>query len=160
MSQHATGASWPGRGNASLRVLVGTIAQRTITLDRLVCEASPSAPLLDQVITPSSLHDRLVDLVRDLALAQQSLDQVSRDPSVDDLTRDGLRQVQDQARTDAQGRVSEADAKLAAAEAQLAQAQASWTQAKWDREAMATLHKRELIAAGQLSQQQTSALKS
>ncbi len=52
----------------------------------------------------------------------------------------------DQARTDAQGRVSEADAKLAAAEAQLAQAEASWTQAKWDRDAMASLHKRELIA--------------
>ena len=52
----------------------------------------------------------------------------------------------DQARTDAQGRVSEADAKLAAAEAQLAQAEASWTQAKWDREAMANLFKRELVA--------------
>ena len=52
----------------------------------------------------------------------------------------------DQARTDAQGRVSEADAKLAAAEAQLAQAEASWTQAKWDREAMARLFKRELVA--------------
>ena len=60
-----------------------------------------------------------------------------------------LRQNQlgvDQARTDAQGRVSEADAKLAAAEAQLAQAEASWTQAKWDREAMASLFKRELVA--------------
>src|SRR6185503_5112840 len=52
----------------------------------------------------------------------------------------------DQARTDAQGRVSEADAKLAAAEAQLAQAEASWTQAKWDREAMGNLFKRELVA--------------
>ena len=52
----------------------------------------------------------------------------------------------DQARGDAQGRVSEADAKLAAAEAQLAQAEASWNQAKWDREAMGNLFKRELVA--------------
>ena len=52
----------------------------------------------------------------------------------------------DQSRTDAQGRVSEADGKLAAAEAQLAQAEASWAQAKWDREAMARLFKRELVA--------------
>ena len=52
----------------------------------------------------------------------------------------------DQARVDAQGRVSEAEGKLAAAEAQLAQADASYAQAKWDREAMARLFKRELIA--------------
>src|SRR5438093_11759881 len=52
----------------------------------------------------------------------------------------------DQARADAQGRVSEADGKLAAAEAQLAQAEAAYAQAKWDREAMARLFKRELIA--------------
>ena len=52
----------------------------------------------------------------------------------------------DQSRADAQGRVSEADAKLAAAEAQLAQAEASWNQAKWDREAMGNLFKRELVA--------------
>src|SRR4030095_14653587 len=41
----------------------------------------------------------------------------------------------DQARGDAQGKVSEAEGRLAAAEAQLAQAEASYTQAKWDREA-------------------------
>jgi HlyD family secretion protein len=52
----------------------------------------------------------------------------------------------DQARADAQGRVSEAEGRLAAAEAQLAQAQASYTQAKWDKEAMARLFKRELVA--------------
>jgi HlyD family secretion protein len=52
----------------------------------------------------------------------------------------------DQARADAQGRVNEAEAKLAAAEAQLAQAEASYAQAKWDREAMARLYQRELIA--------------
>ncbi|PYM67398.1 MAG: hypothetical protein DME11_03935, partial [Candidatus Rokuibacteriota bacterium] len=52
----------------------------------------------------------------------------------------------DQARADAQGRVSEAEGKLAAAEAQLAQAEASHTQAKWDREAMGRLFKRELVA--------------
>jgi len=52
----------------------------------------------------------------------------------------------DPSRADAQGRVSEADAKLAAAEAQLAQAEASWNQAKWDREAMGNLFKRELVA--------------
>src|SRR5213080_294935 len=60
-----------------------------------------------------------------------------------------LRQSQlgvDQSRADAQGRVSEADGKLAAAEAQLAQAEAAYAQAKWDREAMARLFKRELIA--------------
>jgi membrane fusion protein YbhG len=51
-----------------------------------------------------------------------------------------------QARADAQGRVNEAEGKLAAAEAQLAQAEASYVQAKWDREAMARLFKRELIA--------------
>jgi HlyD family secretion protein len=52
----------------------------------------------------------------------------------------------DQARADAEGRVNEAEGRLAAAEAQLAQAQASYTQAKWDREAMARLFQRELIA--------------
>jgi HlyD family secretion protein len=52
----------------------------------------------------------------------------------------------DQARADAQGRVSEAEARLAAAEAQLAQAEAAHAQARWDREAMARLHHRELIA--------------
>jgi HlyD family secretion protein len=60
-----------------------------------------------------------------------------------------LRQNQlgvDQARADAQGKVNEAEGKLAAAEAQLAQAEASYAQAKWDREAMASLFKRELIA--------------
>jgi HlyD family secretion protein len=60
-----------------------------------------------------------------------------------------LRQSQfgvDQARADAQGRVNEAEGKLAAAEAQLAQADASHTQAEWDRDAMARLFKRELIA--------------
>jgi HlyD family secretion protein len=60
-----------------------------------------------------------------------------------------LRQSQlgvDQSRSDAQGRVSEADGKLAAAEAQLAQAEAAYAQAKWDREAMARLFKRELIS--------------
>ena len=51
-----------------------------------------------------------------------------------------------QARADAEGRVNEAEGKLAAAEAQLAQAQASHTQAKWDKEAMARLFKRELVA--------------
>jgi HlyD family secretion protein len=60
-----------------------------------------------------------------------------------------LRQSQlgvDQSRADAQGRVSEAEGKLAAAEAQLAQAEASHAQARWDREAMVRLFKRELIA--------------
>jgi HlyD family secretion protein len=52
----------------------------------------------------------------------------------------------DQARGDAQGKVSEAEGRLAAAEAQLAQAEASYTQAKWDREAFARLFQRELIA--------------
>ena len=66
-----------------------------------------------------------------------------------DVLNEQLRQNRfgvDQAHADAQGRVSEADAKLAAAEAQLAQAQASHTQSKWDREAMARLYKRELVA--------------
>src|SRR5436853_2215107 len=52
----------------------------------------------------------------------------------------------DQSRADAEGRVNEAEGKLAAAEAQLAQAEAAYAQAKWDREAMARLFKRELIA--------------
>lgn len=52
----------------------------------------------------------------------------------------------DQARADAEGRVSEAEGRLAAAEAQLAQAQAAHAQAKWDREAMARLFQRELVA--------------
>jgi HlyD family secretion protein len=52
----------------------------------------------------------------------------------------------DQARGDAQGKVSEAEGRLAAAEAQLAQAEASYTQAKWDKEAFARLFQRELIA--------------
>jgi HlyD family secretion protein len=52
----------------------------------------------------------------------------------------------DQARADAEGKVSEAEGKLAAAEAQLAQAEAAYAQAKWDREAMARLFKKELIA--------------
>ena len=52
----------------------------------------------------------------------------------------------DQARVDAQGRVSEAEGRLAAAEAQLAQAEASHAQAKWDREALARLYQRELVA--------------
>ena len=66
-----------------------------------------------------------------------------------DVLTEQLRQNQygvDQARADAQGRVNEAEAKLAAAEAQLAQAQASYNQARWDREAMARLFKRELVA--------------
>jgi HlyD family secretion protein len=53
----------------------------------------------------------------------------------------------EQARADADGRVNEAEGRLAAAEAQLAQAEAAHAQAKWDREAMAQLFKRELIAA-------------
>jgi membrane fusion protein YbhG len=52
----------------------------------------------------------------------------------------------DQARVDAQGRVSEAEGRLAAAEAQLAQAEASHAQARWDREALARLYQRELVA--------------
>ncbi len=52
----------------------------------------------------------------------------------------------DQARADARGRVNEAEARLAAAEAQLAQAEAAHAQAKWDREALARLFQRELIA--------------
>ena len=52
----------------------------------------------------------------------------------------------DQSKVDAQGRVSEAEGKLAAAEAQLAQAQAAYTMARWDREAMARLFQRQLIA--------------
>ena len=52
----------------------------------------------------------------------------------------------DQSKVDAQGRVSEAEGKLAAAEAQLAQAQAAYTMARWDREAMARLFQKELIA--------------
>jgi HlyD family secretion protein len=52
----------------------------------------------------------------------------------------------DQSRADAEGRVNEAEGRLAAAEDQLAQAQATYTQAKWDREAMARLYQRELIA--------------
>ena len=52
----------------------------------------------------------------------------------------------EQSRADAQGRVNEAEGKLAAAEAQLAQAEAAHAQARWDREAMARLFKRELIA--------------
>jgi len=52
----------------------------------------------------------------------------------------------DQARADAEGRVNEAEGKLAAAEAQLAQADASYAQAKWDREAMTRLFKKELVA--------------
>ncbi|HEY3101492.1 MAG TPA: HlyD family efflux transporter periplasmic adaptor subunit [Methylomirabilota bacterium] len=66
-----------------------------------------------------------------------------------DVLEEQLRQSQlgvDQSRADAQGRVSEADGKLAAAEAQLAQAEAAYAQAKWDREAMARLFKRELIS--------------
>ena len=65
------------------------------------------------------------------------------------VLQEQLRQSQlsvDQARADAQGRVNEAEGKLAAAEAQLAQAQAAHAQAKWDREAMANLFKRELIS--------------
>ena len=52
----------------------------------------------------------------------------------------------DQARGDAEGRVSEAEGRLAAAEAQLAQAEAAYAQARWDREAMTRLFKRELVA--------------
>jgi HlyD family secretion protein len=52
----------------------------------------------------------------------------------------------DQARVDAQGRVSEAEGRLAAAESQLAQAEASLNQARWDRDAATRLFKRELIA--------------
>jgi membrane fusion protein YbhG len=52
----------------------------------------------------------------------------------------------DQSRVDAHGRVSEAEGRLAAAEAQLAQAEASHAQARWDREALAQLYQRELVA--------------
>ena len=52
----------------------------------------------------------------------------------------------DQATADAQGRVSEAEAKLAAAEAQLAQAEAAHAMARWDRDSMARLYQKELVA--------------
>jgi HlyD family secretion protein len=52
----------------------------------------------------------------------------------------------DQAKGDAQGRVSEAEGRLAAAEAQLAQAEAAYSMARWDREAMARLYQKELVA--------------
>ncbi len=52
----------------------------------------------------------------------------------------------DQSRADAEGRVNEAEGKLAATEAQLAQADAAYAQAKWDREAMTRLFKKELVA--------------
>src|SRR3989442_777547 len=52
----------------------------------------------------------------------------------------------DQARADAEGRVNEAEGRLAAAEAQLTQAQATHAQAKWDREAMARLFQKGLVA--------------
>jgi len=52
----------------------------------------------------------------------------------------------DQAKADAQGRVSEAEGKLAAAEAQLAQAEAAHANARWDREAMARLFQKGLVA--------------
>src|SRR5207245_4238370 len=52
----------------------------------------------------------------------------------------------DQSRADAEGRVNEAEGKVAAAEAQLAQAEAAYAQAKWDREAMTRLFKKELVA--------------
>ena len=51
-----------------------------------------------------------------------------------------------QAKADAEGKVNEAEGRLAAAEAQLAQAEASHAQAKWDREAMARLFQKELVA--------------
>jgi HlyD family secretion protein len=66
-----------------------------------------------------------------------------------------LRQNQlgvDQARVDAQGRVSEAEGRLAAAEAQLAQAEAAYAQAKWDRDAFTSLFQRELVAEQQARQ--------
>jgi HlyD family secretion protein len=52
----------------------------------------------------------------------------------------------DQARTDAQGKVSEAEGRLAASEAQLAQAVASYAQARWDRDASRQLYERGLVA--------------
>ena len=52
----------------------------------------------------------------------------------------------------AEAMVRQAEARLAAAEAQLAQAEASYAQAKWDRDAFATLYKRELIAEQQARQ--------
>ena len=52
----------------------------------------------------------------------------------------------DQAKADAQGRVSEAEGKLAAAGAQLAQAEAAHANARWDREAMARLFQKGLVA--------------
>ena len=52
----------------------------------------------------------------------------------------------DQSRVDAQGRVSESEGRLAAAEAQLAQAQAAHAQARWDREALARLFEKDLVA--------------
>ena len=52
----------------------------------------------------------------------------------------------DQAKADAQGRVSEAEGKLAVAGAQLAQAEAAHANARWDREAMARLFQKGLVA--------------
>src|SRR5437879_3074205 len=49
-------------------------------------------------------------------------------------------------RADAEGRVNEAEGRRAAAEAQLTQAQATHAQAKWDREAMARLFQKGLVA--------------
>jgi HlyD family secretion protein len=58
----------------------------------------------------------------------------------------------EQARADAQGRVSEAEGRLAAAEAQLAQAEAAYAQARWDRDAFARLYERGLVAEQQAKQ--------
>ena len=66
-----------------------------------------------------------------------------------DVLEEQLRQSRlgvDQARADAEGKVNEAEGRVAAAEAQLAQAEASYAQAKWDREAMARLFAKELVA--------------
>jgi HlyD family secretion protein len=52
----------------------------------------------------------------------------------------------------AEAMVRQAEARLAAAEAQLAQAEASYAQARWDRDAFATLFKRDLIAEQQARQ--------
>ena len=66
-----------------------------------------------------------------------------------DVLNEQLRQSRlgmDQAKADAQGRVSEAEGRLASAQAQLAQAEATHAMARWDREAMTRLFKKELVA--------------
>jgi HlyD family secretion protein len=60
----------------------------------------------------------------------------------------------EQARGDAQGRVSEAEGRLAAAEAQLAQAEAAHAQAKWERDAYTRLVKMGYVAEQEAMQKQ------